>query len=69
MTHAVVSLRADRIVQGKIHQGGMCVMVVVAVVRRIAHFHLLALQFALNTFAIRGIANQGEYRSNPFNEL
>jgi hypothetical protein len=69
MRQATISLRAERIIQGKINQGSVRLVVVVIIMGGIVDFHLLALKLALNSFAIRRVANERQDGSYALDEL
>jgi len=59
-------LRIERIVEGKINECGMSLMIVVVVVSGIVDLHLLALEFTLDPLAVWSVANEREDRADTF---
>lgn len=64
-----ISLRAERVVQGKVNQSRVRLMIIVVVMRGIIDFHLLALKLALNSLAIWSITNERQNRPYALNKL
>lgn len=69
MRQATISLRAERIIQGEINQGSVCLVVIVIIMGGVVDFHLLALKLALNSLAIRGVADERQDRSYALDKL
>jgi hypothetical protein len=69
MRQATIALRTERIIQGEINQGSVCLVIIVIIMGGIVDFHLFALKLALNSFAIRGVANERQDRSDALDKL
>jgi hypothetical protein len=55
-----------RIVEGKINECGMSLMIVIVVVGGVVYLHLLALEFTLDPLAVWSVTNERKDRADTF---
>lgn len=68
MREPAASLRSKWVVEGKINECGMSLMIIVVIVSSVVHFHLFALELALNSFSIGRVTNERKDGTNAFHQ-